>query len=248
MPVDFQLVRHATCVVTVGAVRFVVDPMLAASGTLPHVGLTRGAARNPLVDAPDLGGVADEAARILVTHVHFDHFDAAARARFADGARVVASRKVATALARAGLGRVTAIGSGPVSIGDVRVAALETRHAHGPLGWVLGKNTAFTLDHGADRVLITGDAVVEDVREIARRWRPSVVVVNVGAATFRLGQRATMDAAEVRALAEEFVDAAFLVVHLDALNHCVESREWTRSALAGLPRVVVPDDGQRVRV
>jgi UDP-3-O-acyl-N-acetylglucosamine deacetylase len=41
-----------------------------------------------------------------------------------------------------------------------------------------------------------------------------------------------------------------VAVHLDAINHCVETREHLRAAIAeaGVTNVVVPEDGETVEL
>jgi hypothetical protein len=52
-----------------------------------------------------------------------------------------------------------------------------------------------------------------------------------------------MDAADVRQV-REATDATVVVVHLEALNHCVEPRSLYRQ-IAG---VLVPDDGETLEL
>ena len=53
------------------------------------------------------------------------------------------------------------------------------------------------------------------------------------------GEPIVMDAGDVRR-AREATDARVVVVHLEAINHCVERRDVYRA----IDGVVVPDDGQ----
>lgn len=75
----FQQIRSATSIVTFANRRFLIDPMLSAQGTYPAVPDTTSTGRgNPDCDLPcpiqDLFNVD----AVIVTHLHFDHFDKAA--------------------------------------------------------------------------------------------------------------------------------------------------------------------------
>ena len=82
----FQQIRSATSIVTFAGKRFLIDPMLAEQGTYPSVPDTTSTGRgNPDCELPcpvqDLFNVD----AVIVTHLHFDHFDeAAARQKVAD--------------------------------------------------------------------------------------------------------------------------------------------------------------------
>ena len=76
---QFQQIRSATSIVTFAGKRFLIDPMLAKQGTYPAVPDTTSTGRgNPDCELPcpveDLFNVD----AVIVTHLHFDHFDDAA--------------------------------------------------------------------------------------------------------------------------------------------------------------------------
>lgn len=247
MSIRFQLLRHATVLLGVGSETFLVDPMLGAPGELPHVGLTRGSAKNPLVPLPSSPPVwSDPDVNVLVTHLHFDHFDAAADRLLNSSVQIFAAPDATKPLRARGFERVCPVTDRRSSSGGTEIIRHETRHARGVLGRVLGSNSTYLLVSGSDRILITGDALFDDVSDIARREEPNVLIVNAGSAMFWGRQRATMNSTEVRRLATEFAHAVIVTVHLEALNHCIETRDRTREMVAGLPHVLVPEDGEVV--
>ena len=78
---------------------------------------------------------------------------------------------------------------------------------------------------------------------------PGWIVVNAGGARFLQGGTITMEAGDVIAVAEAAPGARVVAVHLEAINHCLETREELRGGLdaAGLAdRVAVPADGETV--
>jgi hypothetical protein len=84
-----------------------------------------------------------------------------------------------------------------------------------------------------DDVYIAGDTILcDEVHEARERYRPRATIVNGGGARFLEGDPIVMTAAEVALL-----DGTVAVVHLEAINHCLEPR----SAYAG---AIVPLDGE----
>jgi L-ascorbate metabolism protein UlaG (beta-lactamase superfamily) len=242
---SLTLVRHATLNIGLGGHTIIVDPMLSAQGELPHVGLTQGVTKNPLVEI-GAGLLPDElsGATVLVTHLHFDHFDEAASKAICSCRQIVCSPAVAVALKKRGHRNVCPVDS-TSEFDGVRVTRFTTRHATGPLGMILGKNSTFVLESSSQRVCISGDVVLDDLLPIVRAARPNTVVVNGGAATFRLGGRATLCATEIQKLAETVPDVKIIVVHLEAVNHCLEGRELTRQLIRARS-VFIPEDGETV--
>jgi hypothetical protein len=68
-------------------------------------------------------------------------------------------------------------------------------------------------------------------------------VVHGGGARFNEGDPIVMDAADVQRL-RDATEAKIVVVHLEALNHCIEPRSLYRQ----IDGVLVPDDGETLEV
>ena len=220
-----RLIRHATLVFETSIGRILVDPMLRAAGTAPPIENTPSPQRNPLVDLPV---PAEDVVRgidlCIVTHLHGDHFDdllprdvpILTQPESADTLRergyAVSTTHPAITMTRGRHGR-----------DDETVAAL------GPVsGWVV------------DGIYVAGDTVwCEDVERALAEHDPHTVVVNAGGAHFLGGEPIVMDAGDVGRM-RAATGAGVVVVHLEAINHCVERRDVYRA----IDGVVVPDDGQ----
>jgi L-ascorbate metabolism protein UlaG (beta-lactamase superfamily) len=94
-----------------------------------------------------------------------------------------------------------------------------------------------------------GDTVwYEGVGETLDTVDPDVVVANAGGARFSEGRPITMTAEDVLTLCEA-TDAVVVVDHMDAINHCLVTREDLDVAVAeaGFTRQVrIPEDGEAV--
>jgi hypothetical protein len=89
------------------------------------------------------------------------------------------------------------------------------------------------------------------VAQALEAHRPDVVVVNAGGARFTRGDPITMTAADVAEVAAHAPRARIVAVHLEAINHCLETRADLHQRLRerGLQeRVTVPEDGALVPV
>jgi L-ascorbate metabolism protein UlaG (beta-lactamase superfamily) len=246
-----RLLRHATLVIEIAGRRFLLDPMLGPAGAQPPIPETPNPRPNPLVDLP----VSTEEAMsgvvaVLVTHLHGDHLDETA-AGLVSGLPVLGPPRVAAALASRGM--TTHPVGGQVDAGGVVVTRTGGRHGTGAIGREMGEvcGFVFTAD-GEPSLYVAGDTVwCEEVAAALEEHRPDVVVVNAGAPRFLVGDPITMDADDVASVCEAAPDALVVAVHMEAMNHCLLTRDGLRAALAerGLAdRVLIPADGETLEL
>ena len=88
----------------------------------------------------------------------------------------------------------------------------------------MGAVSGFVLDG----LYVAGDTIwCVEVLEALERHRPGVVVVNAGGARFDEGDPIVMTVEDVRTV-RDATDATVVAVHLEAMNHCVETRADVR--------------------
>lgn len=110
------------------------------------------------------------------------------------------------------------------------------RHGMGTVGKAMGPVSGFVID-GVHVASDTGWC--DEVRAALETYRPRAVIVNAGAARFIDSAPIVMTAADVRRV-RHATDAKIVVVHLEAMNHRIESRELYRA----IDDVLVPSDGE----
>jgi L-ascorbate metabolism protein UlaG (beta-lactamase superfamily) len=231
--VKLTLIRSATLLLETSRGRVLVDPMLRAAGTTPPVENTPNPWRNPLVELPfPAERVVDGIDECIVTHLHGDHFDDAAAKLLPSDVPILTQPESAETLRGRGFTRV--------STHDGDWPMIRGRHGTGAIGEAMGAVSGWIIDG----VYLAGDTIwCEDVADALERHRPRAIVVNGSGARFNEGDAIVMDAGDVRRV-RETTDATVVVVHLEALNHCIEPRALYRE----IEGVVVPDDGQTLDV
>jgi L-ascorbate metabolism protein UlaG (beta-lactamase superfamily) len=240
-----RLIRHATLVVRLAGRTVVVDPMLDPAGARPPVENTANQLRNPLVELPEPPEIVVRGlAGVLVTHLHQDHFDGAAAELLPKDVPLFCAPGDAAALRERGFADVRPV-DGPVDWDGVRIAL--TAGVHGELG----PSPGFVLAaDGEPTLYVAGDTVwCDEVRAALDEHAPDVVVVNASGARFTGGDPIVMTTADVVAVARHAPSARVVAVHLEAINHCLETRadvhqRLHEEALTG--RVTVPEDGAEV--
>jgi L-ascorbate metabolism protein UlaG (beta-lactamase superfamily) len=238
--VRLTLLRNATLLLELGARRILVDPMLRDAGTTPPIENTPNPARNPLVALPV---PAEELVRGLdgcvVTHLHGDHFDDRARELLPRRLPILTQPASEAALRADGFENVTAFGGAGewLGLGVVRTGG---HHGTGAIGEAMGAVSGFAFDG----IYLAGDTIwCEEVRDALARHRPRAVVVNAGGARFHEGGPIVMTVDDVRRV-RAATTAAVVAVHLEAMNHCVE----TRADVRAVDGVLVPEDGETLEL
>jgi L-ascorbate metabolism protein UlaG (beta-lactamase superfamily) len=217
--VRVQLVRHATLLLDTSVGRVLVDPMLRSAGSSPPIENTPNPRPNPLVDLPmSIEQVLDGVALCIVTHLHRDHFDDL----------VPLDLPILTQPESAD--ELRARGHTNVATEHPAIAMTRGRHGTGEIGTAMGAVSGWVVDE----VYLTGDTILcDEVWQAIEEHRPRATIVNASGARFNEGDPIVMTAHEVRRL-----PGTVAVVHLEAINHCLEPR----SAYRGF--AIVPSDGE----
>jgi L-ascorbate metabolism protein UlaG (beta-lactamase superfamily) len=216
-----------------------VDPMLDDAGARPPVESTPNQRPNPLVPLPM---PAEEVVRgidaVVVTHLHRDHFD--------DTAARLLPRDVPAFCQPDDEERLREHGLDARPVDDavgwrgLTLARTHGRHGTGDLGTALGPVSGFVLDG----LYVAGDTIwCDEVAEAIERHGPSTAVVNGGGARFLEGDPIVMTSADVREVVARV--PTVVVVHLEAINHCLELRADVRAAV---PEALVPEDGETLEL
>jgi hypothetical protein len=93
-----------------------------------------------------------------------------------------------------------------------------------------------------DDLYVAGDTIwCAEVDEAITRHRPRVVVVNGSAARFVDSEPLVMTTADIQEVVRRV--PLVIVVHLEAINHCVDTRAFVRQEV---PQALVPEDGETV--
>ncbi len=203
--------------------------MLRAARSTPPIENTPNPVRNPLVELPrPAAEIVQGVDLCIVTHLHADHFDDAADALLPRDLPILTQPESAAQLEARGFSDVATEREGfPITRG---------RHGTGAIGEAMGAVSGWVFEG----LYIAGDTIwCDEVAAALDRHRPDVVVLNAGGARFNAGDPIVMDTADVRSV-RAATDATVIVVHLEAVNHCLERRDAYRA----IDGVLVPADGE----
>jgi L-ascorbate metabolism protein UlaG (beta-lactamase superfamily) len=243
--------RNAASRLSYADTTFVVDPSLDPARRWEPDTRLANPRRNPLVEVPiPPAAVFAGAAAVLQTHLHRDHVDDTGLAHLPPALPVFCQPADSDELTRRGVSRPEPIADA-AKLAGTTIRRVDGRHGFGQVGELLGPSSGFVLHAaGEPTVYLAGDTVWCDVvADTIGRHRPRVIVVNAGGAELASGDRIIMDDADVAQLAAAAPDADIVVVHLEAISHCLTSRADHRHTFRNeLHRIHIPEDNDHLEL
>lgn len=250
----YTLLRNATALLEYGGKRLLIDPSLDPAGARPAIPNTANQRPNPLVDLP--GGWQQLIADLdgcLVTHLHQDHFDAtAARVVPRDTLMLTQPEDVAT-LTERGFSLVMSVDPDS-ELRGISIRRTPGNHGTGEIAKAMAPVSGYVLRTEGEPILyIAGDTIwYEAVQQVIADEQPDVIILNASGARFVQGGPIVMTAEDVANVRHSAPMATIIVVHLEAINHCHETRAFYRQRLpemgVDLANILIPEDGQALEI
>jgi L-ascorbate metabolism protein UlaG (beta-lactamase superfamily) len=247
-----QLLRHATAVITLKGMNLLLDPMLSPKGAMGSIANAASQDRIPLVDLPltegELLKLIQRMNAVLVTHVHRDHWDDRAKEILPKVLPVICQAEDEAAMRQAGFAQLYPV-KAKIEWQGIQIFRTGGQHGTGEIGRKMGIVSGYVLKAaGEPSLYIAGDTIwCPEVKEALLTYKPEVIILYSGAAAFLTGGPITMNADHVVAVAREIPSAKVIVIHMEAMTHCLLSRPELpkRLELEGLShQVQIPQDGE----
>ncbi|MCM3173673.1 MBL fold metallo-hydrolase [Paenibacillus sp. MER 99-2] len=248
MTITIQHIRNATSLITILGKTILLDPMLSDEGELPPIPFTHHFGRNPTVPLPVPLETFEHIDAILITHLHFDHFDKTAKKILNKKTPVLCSPEDHQRILSWGFENVSSIEDTGhwEGIDFIRVRG---QHAKGSLARFLGPVSGFILSTPEEESLyIVGDCVLTDpIKHVFNQYKPLVCIVNSASAQLLFRSTITMTPQDISTILEISPSTKVIAVHMDAIRHCTTSRKALSHYIEQnqlLDSVVIPEDGE----
>lgn len=248
---NIQQIRNATVVVQYAGKKFLIDPFLADKGTYPPFpNSLRQDQNNPLVGLPiSIDNIISNLDAVIVTHLHLDHWDAAAKEVLPKDIKMFVQNEAdAAEILKAGFQNVEVL-TKSTSFEDIQLIKTKGEHGRGEILKLAGQVCGVVFKHRNEKTLyFAGDTVwYEAVQEVVETHKPEIIVVNGGENQFLEGGSLVMGKDDIYEVFKAAPHAKIISVHMEAVNHWTLSREELKSFISekGISSdILVPDDGE----
>jgi L-ascorbate metabolism protein UlaG (beta-lactamase superfamily) len=243
-----QLLRNATLRLSYAGQEILIDPCFGMKGSLPPFA---GLAANPTVELPaSPNAILNGVDLAVISHLHPDHFDAAAEAFLPKQIPIFCQPEEREAIRAKGFTEVTAlVDEAPWN--GLSLKRTAGQHGTGEILVQMGSVMGFLLRaQGEPTLYWAGDTVLTpEVLSVVVKEKPDVIVTHSGGATIG-GTLLIMDDAQTIELSRNARNAVVVAVHMEALDHCPVTRAQLRAAAnaADIPeaQLLIPADGQQL--
>ncbi|WBF58252.1 MBL fold metallo-hydrolase [Lysinibacillus sp. JK80] len=247
---NIQHIRNATLVVEYAGKKFLIDPMLAEKGTYPPFpNSLRQDQSNPLVSLTTSIEDIINVDAVIVTHLHYDHWDDAAKEALPKEIKIYAQNEEdAKEIKGAGFQNIEVLKE-DTTFGDIQLIKTKGEHGRGPMVELAGLVCGIVFKHSNEKTLyVAGDTVwYEGVQEVIDTHNPEIIVVNGGDNQFLQGGSLVMGKEDIYEVSKAAPNSKILSVHMEAVNHWTLSREELKNYIneKGISsNVLVPNDGE----
>ena len=259
---NIQQIRNATLRITISGKTFLIDPWLAAKGTMgcfadipghPFTLLdpVKEQIPMPIFDLPmAISDVLADVDAYLITHIHPDHIDMAADGTVGallDHAKPIYVQNEADAAVfqRSGFSDVRVLSADGSAFHGVKITKAPARHGViQPCGDACG----LVFEAADEQTLyVAGDTVwYEGVRQTLATYKPPIIVLNTCAAEIIENGRLIMGDEDVEAVARTMPESKIIPTHMDNVAHASITRHEMRGLLArrGIENYQMPADGE----
>lgn len=265
MELSYQHIRNATGLMKYGGLTLLVDPLLAPKGEYPGFEIAKLQSnklkRNPLVDLPiPVEEVIKGIEAVILTHTHLDHWDPCAAKMIPKHIPVFVQHAADARLVRdAGFWDVRVVG---VNTPFKGITITKTGGQHGSdsmyanpvLAALLDESMGFVLKAPGEKVVyFAGDTRWHEYVEVAiKKHDPDYIFLNTGGAEADgYDGSLIMGCEDIETCYNFSKKAKIVAVHMDAINHCVCTRDVMRKFVEEKKlgdRVLIPNDGECIKL
>ena len=248
---QLQLIRHATLLIEYANMRLLLDPMLSDPGAMPPIENSPQPRRNPLVPLPcPATDVVSGIQAVLVTHTHRDHWDDAAIQYVPKDLPLFCQPQDFPKMEAVHFVNGVAVERAK-TWSNICITRTGGQHGTGEIAKMLAPVSGYVLQSSGEPTLyVAGDTIwCDEVADAIEHFNPDVIVVNAGGARFLQGGPITMTAGDVIQVCKHAPKARVIAVHMEAINHCLLTRnELSRAAHHAGIKVIIPDDGEVISI
>jgi len=250
-------IRHGSHIIEFNNKRFLVDPVFADKGSMFALPKGRVNEKNPLNPLPFNLDFLHSVDVVLITHMHFDHFDDKAKELLPKDIEIFCAPVDVKKIKKSGFTNVTAIVKSAILYENIEIKITGGKHGVGLAGKLMGQTTGFVLkdiskNSSEPTTYIVGDSIwCDEISSVLTNEKPEVIITFAGSAKLPFGKPITMSTWDIHQLAEVSNKSKIIALHMDTWNHCYLTRDMLKEFITDKnyrDRIIIPKDGESLNM
>jgi len=242
----FIQIRHASCIIELDNIRFLIDPIFYKKNTLSPVegGINK---NNPLIDITIEMKLLENIDSIILTHLHRDHFDPEIIKIFGKDIPVICQSEYENKLSELGFINLHLVNR-KIQYNDIEIECIKGEHGIGEVGISMGNTYGFILKKQNNEVIyLTGDTIwCKNVEEAIEKYKPKIIIGFAGSAMVK-NVHITLDENDIKTILDKNQNIKLIVNHMDAWNHCFLTKEKLTTLIQN-KNLYIPNDGEVIDI
>ncbi len=242
-----QLIRNATMKITLAGKTILTDPVLSPKHGIESFA---GVEKNPIVGLPfPAADILKDVDMVLVSHLHQDHFDAAAKDILPKQIPVFCRAGDEESIRESQFKNITAVDK-TITWESIEISKTPGSHAKNQK-WkdILGSVCGFVISaENEPTVYWAGDTILTDeVKGTIRNAQPDIIITHSCGAVLDDSGPIVMDAQQTIEVCKIAPNAIVVAIHLEALDHGTVTRDDVRNLAdehnISNDKLLIPADG-----
>lgn len=246
-----QLIRNATVKLQYGGKTLLFDPYLGEEGSGPSYA---GKVKSPVVPLPiPAEEVVEGVDAVLLSHVHSDHFDAAAQKLISETLPIICQTEDQQALGNKAFYNLFPV-TDAIEWEGIQITRVAGQHGSGEVLGDMGVSSGFLLEApGEPSLYWSGDTVLTDhIEGFIKEEQPKVILTHSCGAVWGDEVLILMDDRQTIDVCRLATDSKIVAIHMEAVDHATVTRKQLRDAAveAGVSadQLLIPQDGDRLEL
>ena len=245
-----QLIRNATMKITMAGKTILTDPVFSPKHGIESFA---GIEKNPIVDLPlPINEIMDGIDMVLISHLHQDHFDAAAKSSLPKNIKIICQPSDKNNITKQGFTNVVPLEKSK-EIEGIMITRTPGKHAdNDKWNTILGPISGFIFTAVKEPLVYwAGDTILnEEVEKTINDHKPNIILTHSCGAVLEDSGFIVMDAEQTVKTCKIAPWARVVAIHLEALDHGTTTRKDIKrlAAKENIPsaQLLIPDDGQTI--
>lgn len=242
--------RHGSHILNYKGVNLLVDPVFAEKGTMVPLPMGRVKEKNPLTPFPIDLSFIDELDALVITHMHFDHFDDVAINLLPKTLPVICSKVDEKKINKLGFTNTVSI-ENKTNYKGINITITGGEHGKGLRKKLMGNVAGYIFsdsDNQEPTTYLVGDSIwCNEIESNIKKYNPKVITLFTGEAKL-MGKAITMGTYDIDKVAKES-NAEIVNIHMDTWNHCFLTKDGLQSFIQDKnyeERIHIPNDGEEL--